>query len=260
MINIFEKQCTKCKEVKSFNDFHKDANRKYGIRGTCKVCAKQDRKKYTQQNKQKIKEFNKQYRKENKQKIKEYSKNYREENKHKRKVYNKKYYETNKNYYKQFHKDYYKKNKNKLKEYSKKYREENKEHYIEYEKKRKKIRRKYEKIRRKTDILYKLKCNLRNRTYTAFRNKGYSKKTKTREILGVDWLVCKRHIERQFKKDMNWHNYGDWHIDHIIPLASAKTEKELKKLCHYTNLQPLWAIDNIKKSNNILQTQIKLRI
>jgi hypothetical protein len=51
---------------------------------------------------------------------------------------------------------------------------------------------------------------------------------------------------------MNWSNRKEWHIDHIIPLSSAKTEEELLKLFHYTNLQPLWANDNIKKSNKIL--------
>ena len=50
---------------------------------------------------------------------------------------------------------------------------------------------------------------------------------------------------------MNWENRNLWHVDHIIPLSSAKTEEELVKLCHYTNLQPLWAEDNLKKSNKI---------
>lgn len=50
---------------------------------------------------------------------------------------------------------------------------------------------------------------------------------------------------------MTWDNYGKWHIDHIVPLVSAKTEEEMYKLCHYTNLQPLWALDNIKKGDNL---------
>ncbi len=53
---------------------------------------------------------------------------------------------------------------------------------------------------------------------------------------------------------MSWDNhtkYG-WHIDHIIPLASAKTEEELKSLCHYTNLQPLWAKENLSKGAKII--------
>jgi hypothetical protein len=52
---------------------------------------------------------------------------------------------------------------------------------------------------------------------------------------------------------MSWDNQGQWHIDHIIPLASAKSEEELYKLCHFTNLQPMWAVDNIKKGSKILQ-------
>jgi hypothetical protein len=56
-----------------------------------------------------------------------------------------------------------------------------------------------------------------------------------------------------FTEKMNWDNYGKWHVDHIIPLSSANTEEEIYKLCHYTNLQPLWAEDNIKKSNKIIK-------
>lgn len=62
----------------------------------------------------------------------------------------------------------------------------------------------------------------------------------------------KEHLERQFVEGMTWENRNEWHIDHIIPLSSAKTEDELYELCHYTNLQPLWAEDNLKKSNKVL--------
>jgi hypothetical protein len=56
---------------------------------------------------------------------------------------------------------------------------------------------------------------------------------------------------------MTWDNYGvgGWEIDHIIPLASAKTEEEVYKLCHYTNLQPLWANENFKKGKKIICQQ-----
>jgi len=50
---------------------------------------------------------------------------------------------------------------------------------------------------------------------------------------------------------MSWDNYGEWHIDHIIPLCSATTVEELEKLCHYTNLQPLWAEENLFKGGKM---------
>jgi hypothetical protein len=150
-------------------------------------------------------------------------------------------------------KQYFKKWRDANKEYRKKHYEDNKEYYNEYS-------REYKKKRKKTDPLFKLKSNLSNRTYLAFKNKGYSKNTKTQEILGVDWEVAKQQIERQFKKGMSWDNYGDWHIDHIIPLSSAKTPERLKELCHYTNLQPMWKVDNLSKSNKINGQQTLLRI
>lgn len=58
--------------------------------------------------------------------------------------------------------------------------------------------------------------------------------------------------EKNIVDNMSWDNYGKWHIDHIIPLSSANNEQEIYKLCHYTNLQPLWAEDNLKKNNKIL--------
>jgi hypothetical protein len=82
---------------------------------------------------------------------------------------------------------------------------------------------------------------------------GSKKDRKTFDIIGCTTQFLKEHLENQFVGDMNWNNHGlfGWHIDHIIPLSSAKTEEELYKLCHYSNLQPLWAEDNLKKSNKI---------
>ena len=87
------------------------------------------------------------------------------------------------------------------------------------------------------------------------KENNLNKKYKVINIIGCDLITLKEHIEKQFKDGMNWENYGlfGWHIDHIIPLSSAKTEEELYKLCHYTNLQPLWAEENMKKGNKILE-------
>lgn len=79
--------------------------------------------------------------------------------------------------------------------------------------------------------------------------KDFYKNSKTKDFLGGDFQTVKLYIEKQFSEGMTWENHSihGWHIDHIIPLSSAKTEEELKSLCHYTNLQPLWAKDNISK-------------
>ena len=78
-----------------------------------------------------------------------------------------------------------------------------------------------------------------------------SKRGSTIKLLGIDIMGLKSYLESKFIDGMSWENYGlyGWHIDHIIPLSSAKTEDEFYKLCHYTNLQPLWAKDNWKKGN-----------
>ena len=165
------------------------------------------------------------------------------------KEYRKKYYQANKERIK----EYQKANKEHIKEQVKEYYQANKERIDEYIKE-------YHKERIKVDPLFKMKVNLRRRTSIAFKNKGYNKSTKTQEMLGVDWEVCKAHIEKQFTKGMTWDNQGEWHIDHIIPLSSANTEEELRKLCHYSNLQPLWAVDNIIKSAKINGQQTLLRI
>jgi len=81
----------------------------------------------------------------------------------------------------------------------------------------------------------------------ALKDGGFKKAKATYEILGADYATAAAHLESQFKDGMSWANRSEWHIDHIIPLASAKNEEELLKLCHYTNLQPLWAMDNLKK-------------
>jgi 5-methylcytosine-specific restriction endonuclease McrA len=60
-------------------------------------------------------------------------------------------------------------------------------------------------------------------------------------------------MESLFKEGMTWDNYGEWEIDHIIPLSSSNSEKELNKLFHYTNLQPLWAVENLKKKNRMIK-------
>ena len=82
-----------------------------------------------------------------------------------------------------------------------------------------------------------------------FKNKKFSKNSHTEEILGCDYNKVIEHLENKFEKGMTWENHGEWHIDHIVPISSATTERDVLSLNHYTNLQPLWAKENLKKYN-----------
>jgi hypothetical protein len=107
-----------------------------------------------------------------------------------------------------------------------------------------------QKNKERSNIYYKLSRRLRNRLYHALRSKNWSKNNHFVQYIGCDQQTLIKHLETQFKDGMSWLNYGDWHIDHIIPLSSATSEQHIYSLCHYTNLQPLWAIDNIIKGSN----------
>lgn len=111
--------------------------------------------------------------------------------------------------------------------------------------------RQYHNMRAKTDTLYLLKKRVRDRVRICLKRKGFKKKNHLNQYLGCTIEYLREHLESRFTEGMTWENQGKWHIDHIIPLSSATSEEEMYKLCHYTNLQPLWALDNIKKSNKI---------
>lgn len=131
-------------------------------------------------------------------------------------------------------------------EYQRAYRQTDK--YREY-------MRDYWRTRRQQDPLFATTDRLRYRTRAAFHRIRAAKPSNTEALLGTDWETVKAHIESRFVDGMNWDNMGEWHIDHIVPLASATTEEELCALCHYTNLQPLFASDNLSKGAK-LPTQL----
>jgi hypothetical protein len=101
-------------------------------------------------------------------------------------------------------------------------------------------------------IFDNLKETLRNRCYSAFKNIKENKPFGTNKLLGADFYTVKKHLEIKFTEGMDWNNMGryGWHIDHIKPLALASCKEEVIELCHYTNLQPLWCKDNLKKNSD----------
>ena len=223
------KKCSKCGNIKDISFFSKNNKTKDKLHCSCKEC---DKEKY-----HKNREYNilrmREYKKNNPEKMKDYF--LRKKNSYQE------YRDSKKEEIKSYMKDYYKNNLEKRK----KYLEKNKE-ILSLK------RNNSEKKRRDSDSLYKLKIYMRNRIWFYLKKTDIRKKNTTFEMVGCLPQQLKIFLEQKFIDGMSWDNQGKWHIDHIIPLSSAKTEEELYKLCHFTNLQPMWASDNIKKGAKIL--------
>jgi hypothetical protein len=138
-------------------------------------------------------------------------------------------------------KSYYKENKEQKLQYARKYRQGNMQKYYAY---RKDLLKK--------DEVFRVSCLVRNSLYRAFKVKEFKRVGKTAKILGCSFEELVAHLKTTWKKNYNTeHTCQEVHIDHIIPLSSAKTAEEVYKLSHYTNLQYLTPEDNYKKSDNL---------
>ena len=83
--------------------------------------------------------------------------------------------------------------------------------------------------------------------------RGKLKSAKTEELIGCTFEEFRVHIEKQFHDKMTWDNYGEWHVDHIIPCAVFDLLQPTQQLLcfHYSNLQPLWGEENLSKNNSV---------
>jgi hypothetical protein len=186
--------------------------------------------KYYYENKKDIIRKNIEYYKKNVEKIKKRTRDYRKKNAEKIKAYDK------------FR---YKRERNKRIEFGRKYYIKNKKNII-----RKNV--KYAANKLKTDPSFRLKANLRRRTLYAL--KGKDKSANTMKLLGVKNIeFVWKHLEKSFKPGMTRENHGKWHVDHIKPCSSFDLTKasEQRECFHYTNLQPLWASENLAKGSKI---------
>ena len=213
------KVCNKCHIDKIVSEFYfrKSQNRYCSV---CKFCEKENSLRYHHAHKEAINKKHEIWKSNNKEQMAKTSKDYRE------------------------------KNKDLIKIRKRKYRINN----LEKERKRE---RKYRTEREKKDSLYKLKKRIRNAVDKSFRRNNTPKSSSTAKILGCTFEEFKIQLEKQFESWMNWNNYGvykfegerTWQIDHIIPISLAKTEEDVIRLNHYTNLRPLCSKENLDKSN-----------
>lgn len=207
------KTCTTCNIDKDISFFNKDKQKKDGYRSSCKICFKL----YYNKNREKILNQKKEYLKKNYDKIKKYRKKHYEENKDILSIRQREYHEKNK-------------------------------------KERNKCNLRYKRNKLDTDSFFKLKETLRTLIRRSFKRgkKNFTKNISSEQILGCTINEFIIHIESKLKEGMTIKNHGEWHLDHIIPLAIAKTEEEVIKLNHYTNFQPLWAYENLIKGSKII--------
>lgn len=113
----------------------------------------------------------------------------------------------------------------------------------------------WEKNKKQNDINFRIKKVMSSRIREALKNQKVLKDERTITLLGTNNIQnVRKHIEKQFLSGMSWSNHGvwGWHIDHIIPLSSAKEMEDVYRLSHYTNLQPLWCYDNYEKGDKII--------
>ena len=197
---------------------------------------------------------------ENKDKIKIYRKKTQSkpEYKLKRNEYLRKYYKDPKNYERRKElrsiRYWQKGDREKKLEYKKQNKDKIKKQAKEYYKKTKDKIYAYRRNKFKTDPIWVLRSRVRTRFYTYIKRGLAKKNVKTNELIGCNWEFLKNHLEKQFKPKMNWKNYGQWHIDHIKPMSYFDLfDTKQQKLCfHYSNLQPLWAKENLSKGNRFI--------
>ncbi len=205
------KECKRCSVEKNLNDFSQRKKNKDGLHSWCKEC---------------VCLYNKNFYANNIEKCKQKNKDWRDNNVERNKQRNKDWLANNSEYRSDYKKDYRNKNKDVINHY------------------------KREKWARDMQCpKFRLKESIRSRYKRVIKQKNTTVRSK--EMVGCSIEELKLHIESKFIDGMNWNNYGKWHIDHIKPISSfdLSKEDEVKKCFHYSNLQPLWEIDNLKKGS-----------
>lgn len=234
-----KKFCIKCEIEKDINLFNKRKTSKDGYRNDCKDCGREYRKiwgmKKYEENKEMMREKAKIWRQNNPDKVKERNRKSRESiDKEKTKI---------------IMKEYRKNNKEKILLQRKEYLKNNPEMKIKFNKNRTK----------NMTPIQRLKLCMRNSLNKSLKRNGYTKSSRTHDILGCSFEEFKLYLESKFESWMTWENHGKynyefnygWDIDHIIPLSIANTEEEILKLNHYTNLQPLCSRINRNEKRDI---------
>lgn len=261
------KLCNKCKTNKEPLNFSKKARSKDGLSNWCKDCNKDYTKSYYINNKESLDRKNKENYQKNSEHFKQKSKEYRENNKEYYSEYFKVYYSNNKESLSEYKKNHYNSNRDKYLINSKQQKESNPEKYSEYLKNWRENYTEYMKgylkewwsLNRNKRKTYWENIRNNNPHYIAWRSSlrlalsrmNKAKNEHTIDLLGYTPFDLKSHMESLFKDGMSWENWGEWHIDHKIPVSKFDPNTPIDVVNDLSNLQPLWAFENLSKSNKI---------
>lgn len=240
-----EKRCSTCNTVKPIADFAVRRNRKCGVASSCKSCACERERKYRLANAEHVKarqRANYQARAEiNRVRAKEYRQRNGEEINAKQRALAK--YRTPE-----------------MQAYMRQYREANRERLAEMRRQwdrenpgRVKLQSRSKYLRSKQDASWRLRRVIHAGMWKAL--KGVKGHGRWFDLLDFTVEELRVHLERQFLKGMSWDNFGEWHVDHIVPLASfvvsGPDDPELKRAWALTNLRPIWGRDNMSKGAKV---------
>lgn len=243
-----KKKCTKCKEIKFLDEFYLDKRNKNGHGSWCKVCMSNSSSCWAKANPGKVQKSVRKWEKANPEKVREARrKRYNTNSETREKAYkrarrwakaNPKKVYANKSRWARI-------NAKKIKERHQVWRKNNPD----------KIRKHKHKTYSKE---YSDPCGRLNRNISSsvwFSLKGNKKGAHWEDLVGYTLEKLRKHLEKQFTEDMSWGNYGEWHVDHRIPVSvfnfTKPEHRDFKKCWALKNLQLMWAIDNIAKSNKI---------
>lgn len=262
-----DKRCPRCGVVKSLDEFYSDRGASSGVSGHCKECkraySRQYRREHAEENALKSREwrlahadevrvkqaeYRKLHREELARKQREYASTHREE----RREYARAYLAKNKDKIRASRKPATESDRSRQKEWRSLHKEQRRAYDREYYAKNKeKIlanNRKATKARRETDPIFRAKCRIRARIRKLLRSRGSSQSAHTVEILGCTYEVLWGYLLFTWKNKYGQEWNGEpYHIDHVIPLALAKTPCQIEMLCHYSNLCMLTPEDNLDK-------------
>lgn len=236
-------QCKKCGEVKPVSCFPKDKKMVLGHLNSCRACENLADRVDRKRNRERIKARQDVFRAKNRESVNKQAKAY---------------------YYADIEK-----NRARSREYAREHRDKINEKRSQNRHLRRESIRVSQNEEYKTNEQYRIRKILSSRFLAAVKAQSTKKRFRTLDLIGCSIPELKVHLQSKWLSGMNWENYGTyrrgqpmtWHIDHIRPCASFDlTDPEQQRECfHYTNLQPLWAIDNIRKFNSVPSDSISFK-